>query len=110
MSDSVAFNKFKGLYKDDFTVMWNSGDSALPKDTILQGWRGFLAGAKANFTPVIDRMDVSCDLAYIVYHYNERFSDLKTGKEFINTMHSAFAVFRKDKGGEWKQAFLYIGE
>lgn len=47
-------------------------------------------------------MDQSGGLAYFLVHYNEIFTNIKTGKQLWDNKHSAIFVLEKDTDHHWK--------
>lgn len=106
LTDSLTFNKFKLLYTDDFVFLGNSGSIPHEKESILKSWEEMFKNLKPNFDLTIDRLEVSGNLAYILYHYHEVFTNIETDETVIDVMHSAIMVLRKDGDNNWKCSVL----
>jgi ketosteroid isomerase-like protein len=106
LTDSLTFDKFKSLYTDDFVFLGDEGNIPLEKESILKSWEGMFKNLKPNFDVTIDRLEVSGNLAYILYHYHEVFTNIETNETVIDVMHSAIIVMRKDADDNWKCSVL----
>ena len=106
LTDSLTFNQYKSFFDDDFVMLPSEGNPLSNKETILEGFRGLFKTHKCNFDVTIDQIEVSGDLAYVLYHYHEVFTNIETGENLFDIMHSAIAVLRKDVEGNWKLVVL----
>ena len=106
LSDSLNFNQFKALHADNFVLIPSEGKPPSDKETILEGWREFLKNNKGNYDITIDRLEVSGDLAYVLYHFHEIYINIESGEKVFDVMHSAIMVLRKDAQGNWKTVVL----
>jgi len=106
LSDSLTFNNLKLLYADDFVFLGDKGSIPHDKESILQSWEGLFKNLKPNFEVTIDRLEVSGDLAYILYHYHEVLTNIETNDTVIDVMHSAIMVMKKDADNNWKCSVL----
>lgn len=102
LSDSLTYNRYKALYHDDFVLLPSNGEPISDKETILEGFRGFLKNNKGSFDITIDRLDVSGNLAYVLSHYHEVFTNIESGENVVDIMHSAIFVLKKDANNDWK--------
>ena len=55
---------------------------------------------------VIDRVETSGDLAYILYHFQEVATSIKTNEVVNDVFFSAVAILKKSTAGTWKIAVL----
>ena len=106
LSDSLIFDKFKSFYTDDFVVLGDDGNLPLQKESVFRSWEGLFSNIDPNFDVSIDRIEVSGNLAYVLYHYHEVLTNIKTGETVIDVMHSAIAVMRRDADNNWKCSVL----
>jgi len=106
LTDSLTFNQWKSFFDDDFVMLPSEGKPLSNKETILEGFRGLFKTHKGHFDVTIDRIEVSGDLAYVLYHYHEVFTNIETGENLYDIMHSVIAVLRKDAQGNWKTVVL----
>lgn len=106
MADSLTFNRFKTFYSNAFVMGPSEGKPLSNKETILEEWRELFKHNKGKFNLTINRIEVSDDLAYVLYHYDETLTNIKTGELFFEVVQSAVAILKKDAQGEWKFVFL----
>lgn len=106
LADSIVFNKFKSQYADDFVLLGDNGSIPIEKESIFNSWEGMFKNLKPNFDITIDRLEVSGNLAYILYHYHEVFTNIETNETVIDVMHSAIMVLKKDEDNNWKISVL----
>jgi ketosteroid isomerase-like protein len=106
LADSLVFNRFKSQYTDDFVFLGDNGSIPVEKESLLNSWEGMFKNLKPNFDITIDRLEVSGNLAYILYHYHEVFTNIETNETVIDVMHSAIMVLRKDEDNNWKCSVL----
>ncbi|MEA1886475.1 MAG: DUF4440 domain-containing protein [Bacteroidota bacterium] len=106
LTDSLVFNRFKSQYTDDFVLLGDNGSIPIEKESIFNSWEGMFKNLKPNFDITIDRLEVSGNLAYILYHYHEVFTNIETNETVIDVMHSAIMVLRKDEDNNWKCSVL----
>jgi ketosteroid isomerase-like protein len=104
MTDSLNFNQFKAFFADDFVFLPDSGAVLTRGQEDLESYRGLFKESKSNVNLQIDRMDQSGELAYFLVHYNEIFTNIKTGKLLWNNKHSAIFVLKRDADHRWKIA------
>ena len=102
LADSLTFNRFKSLYSDSFVLVPSEGKPLSDKETILEEWRGLFKENKGKFNLTINRIDVSGDLAYVLYHYDEKLTNIESDAIVFDVVQSAIAVLRKDADGNWK--------
>jgi len=102
LTDSLTFNQYKSFFDDAFVMLPREGKPLSNKETILEGQRRLFKTHKGNFDVTIDQIEVSGDLAYVLYHYHEVFTNIETGENLYDIMHSAIAVLKKDMQGNWK--------
>lgn len=107
LSDSLTFNQWTTFFTSDFLWLGSKGEAPNPmgKDG-FKGYRGAFKTIRANFDGItIDRVDASGDLAYVVYHFHEVVTSLKTNEVVRDVMTSAVVTLKREKG-KWKIAFL----
>ncbi|MRI01628.1 DUF4440 domain-containing protein [Kriegella sp. EG-1] len=102
LSDSLTFNRYKTLFSDSFVLVPSEGKPLSDKETILEEWRVLFKENKAVFDLTINRIEVSGNLAYALYHYDEKLTNIKTNELYFEVTQSAIAILRKDELGEWK--------
>lgn len=102
LADDATFNQFKTLYTDSFVLGPSEGKALSNKETILNEWRELFLENKGVFNLTIDRIEASGDLAYVLYHYDEKLTNIQSGEVFFEVVQSAIAVLRKDTSGNWK--------
>ncbi|TJY35878.1 YybH family protein [Pontimicrobium aquaticum] len=102
LSDSLTFNRFKTFYSDSFVLGPSEGNPLSNKETILEEWRELFKENKATFDLKINRVEVSGNLAYVLYHYNEKLTNIETGDLYFEVIQSAIAILKKDSFGNWK--------
>ena len=102
LSDSLTFNRFKALYSDSFVLGPSEGKPSSDKETILEEWRKLFKENKGKFKLTINRIEVSGNLAYVLYHYDEKLTNIKSGDIYFEVTQSAIAILRKDSLGKWK--------
>jgi ketosteroid isomerase-like protein len=102
LSDSLTFNRYKNLFADSFVLVPSEGKPLSDKETILEEWRELFKENKANFELTINRIEVSGNMAYVLYHYDEKLTNIKTGDLYFKVTQSAIAVLRKDALEKWK--------
>lgn len=107
LTDSLTFNKLKDFYAEDFVMLPGKAKPLSDKETILEGWRGLFKENKGNFDVGIDRVDVAGEMAYVLLHYHETFTNLQTGVKGIDVMHSDVTILKKDSKGVWKIRFVH---
>ncbi len=102
LSDSLTFNRYKTLFGDSFDFALSEGKPLLDKETTLVEWRSLFKENKATTKLTIDRVEVSENMAYSLYHYEVVLTNIKTGDLYFEKTQSAVAILRKNKKGEWK--------
>jgi len=102
LSDSLTFNRYKTLYSDSFVLGPSEGKPLSNKETILEEWRELFKNNKGKFELTIDRIEVSGNIAYVLYHYDEKLTNIKSGDIYFEVTQSAIAILRKDVVGKWK--------
>lgn len=106
LSDNNTFDRFKALYSDSFVLGPSEGKPLSDKETILEEWRKLFNENKGEFKLTINRIEVSGNLAYVLYQYHEKLTNIKTGDVYFEVTQSAIAILRKDILGKWKIEFL----
>ncbi len=106
LSDSTTFNRFKAFYFESFVLGPSEGKPLSDKETILEEWRELFKENKGNFNLTIDRIEVSGDLAYVLYHYDEKLTNIQSGDIYFEVVQSAVAVLRKNSEGNWLFEFI----
>ncbi len=102
LADSLTFNRFKALYSDSFVLGPSEGKPLSDKETILEEWRELFKENKGKFNLTINRIEVSGNLAYVLYHYDEKLTNIQSGDVYFEVVQSAIAILRKDSNGNWK--------
>jgi ketosteroid isomerase-like protein len=102
LSDYQTFDSFKALYSDSFVLGPSEGKPLLDKETILEEWRALFKENRGEFKLTINRIEVSGTLAYALYHYDEKLTNIKSGDVYFEVTQSAIAILRKDILGKWK--------
>lgn len=102
LADSLIFNQYKTFFSDSFVLGPSEGNALADKETILEEWRQLFKENKGRFNLTINRVEVSGDLAYVLYHYDEKLTNIESGDLFFEVTQSAIAILRKDADGNWK--------
>jgi ketosteroid isomerase-like protein len=108
LSDSLTFNQWTSFFTSDFLWIGAKGTppTAMGKDG-FKGYRGAFKTIKATFDGItIDHVDTSGDLAYVVYHFHEVVTSLKTNEVVSDGLTSAVVTLKKDETGKWRIAFV----
>jgi ketosteroid isomerase-like protein len=105
LADSFIFNQFTSFFTGDFAWLPSKEWAPVPED--FNGYRNLFKTNKAGVDGLtVDRIDIYCDLAYVLYHFHEAVHNIKTDEVWMDVMHSAVAVLKKDATGKWRIAFL----
>lgn len=102
LSDSLTFDRYKTLFSDSFVLGPSEGKPLSNKKIILEDWRKLFQENKGKFELTINRIDVSENMAYALYHYDEKLTNIKSGAIYFEVTQSALVVLRKDTEGKWK--------
>lgn len=101
-SDSLTFNRYKALFSESFVLGPSEGKPLSDKETILEDWRKMFKENKGKFDLTINRIEVSVNLAYALYHYDEKLTNITSGDIYFEVTQFAIALLRKDAGGKWE--------
>ena len=101
LSDSVLFNQTMSFFADDLLMPGDTGKP--PGDGKgLFGWlKDYVKTNKPYFDITVDKFEASNDMAYVLYHYRETFTDIASGEYSVDVKHSAIMVLRKNTEGIW---------
>ena len=102
LSDNDTFDRYKALFSDSFVLISSEGKPLSNKETVLEEWRKLFKVNKAKFELTIDRIKVSGDMAYVIYHYHEKLTNIESGDLYFEVTQSAIAILRKNSAAKWK--------
>ncbi|MCJ7692968.1 MAG: hypothetical protein MUO22_06080, partial [Sedimentisphaerales bacterium] len=102
LSDSSKFNQYMAFYAEDYVVIGEMGNSLSSGEQQFAWLSEFLKTHQPKFDITVDKVEVSCDLAYILFHFHEEFTRIATGEKIVDAMPSAIYIMRKDYNGNWK--------
>ena len=102
LSDNGTFDRYKALFSDSFVLISSEGKPLSNKETVLEKWRKLFKVNKAKFDLTIDRIEVSGDMAYAIYHYHEKLTNIESGELYFEVTQSAIAILKKNSAAEWK--------
>jgi ketosteroid isomerase-like protein len=102
LNDSATFSAFRSFYDSTFVVFGQPGSPPVSGTTVLDTLRRFVQHHKPHLFISLDRIEVSQNLAYILYHYRETASDSESGRIVLDGSRSACMVLKKDSNGNWK--------
>lgn len=102
LTDSSKFNQYLAFHADDYIVLGENGNLPSNGEQQFTWLYGFLKNHKPRFDITIDRVEVSGDLAYILFHFHEEFTQIDTEEKIVDAMRSAIYIMRKDSFGNWR--------
>jgi ketosteroid isomerase-like protein len=105
LSDSLIFNQWMSFFTKD--VLWMSSKGQAPGPVDFTGYRGVFKNNKAFIDKlIIDRVDASGGLAYVLYHFHEVVKTIKTNEVVADNTYSALVTLKKDASGKWMIALI----
>ena len=103
LSDSVLFNQTMSFFDADLQMLGDKGNPPNDGKGLLFGWlKDYVKTNKPYFDITVDKFEASNDMAYVLYHYRETFTDIASGEYSVDVKHSAIMVLRKNTEGIWK--------
>ena len=102
LSDNEVFDQYKSLFSDSFVLVSSEGKPLIGKEIILEEWRKIFKENKAKFELTIDRIEVSGNMAYVLYHYHEKLTNITSGDLYFEVTQSAIAILKKNNEEKWK--------